>query len=270
MPIECPPNAHRMPTECQLNANRMPIECQLNAHRMPTERPNLSQVIILLMMKKITTFTTMIDFSKPPVYTTVYFGPISYYAHIVKHQEIIIEAHENYNKQTYRNRCGILSANGPLTLTVPVTKGDKLKTPVREVQIFYETGWQRLHSRAILSAYRSAPFFEHYYPEIEEFFNHPYDFLWDLNMGIMKKILELLEAEIKITLSGEFISGANYRDYRHYFHPKQKGMTKDRLPEYAQVFASKSGFIPDLSILDALFNLGPDTLRYLQKVEITE
>ena len=193
--------------------------------------------------------------------STAYFAPILYYA-LIQNEPVMMERHEHYNKQSYRNRCTIYSANGLLDLTVPVAKGKALKVPITEVEISYDTLWQKQHFKAIESAYRRSPFYEYYIDDLMVFFDRRHRYLYDFNMQIMHKVCSLINISPRIQESSEYVkSGYSIIDLRNCIHPH----VPDDTPRYTQVFADKWGFKPNLSILDLLFNRGPETKTELKK-----
>lgn len=200
--------------------------------------------------------------------STAYFGPINYYANIHAAKDIFIEGFEHFPKQTYRNRCLIYGANGPLSLSVPVSKGNVLKVYTNEIKIDYSFAWQKNHLRAIESAYRCAPYYQYYIDELVPFFDTLYEFLFDFNIDILIKTCNLLglHANIKTTDSFQKIAPADVIDLRYTLHPKTNKDSYERISPclaYRQVFEPKFGFIENLSILDLLFNTGPDAIHYL-------
>ncbi|TAJ11892.1 hypothetical protein DMA11_15205 [Marinilabiliaceae bacterium JC017] len=204
------------------------------------------------------------------LFSSSYFGPIQFFAHLNKAAKGIIEQHCHYTKQTYRNRCVILGANGTLPLTIPVEKGKTHKTSMKEVIISYDTPWQNLHWRSIVSAYNSSPFFEYYQDDFQPFFEKHWKYLLDYNMAILKQVLEILEMESNIELSDHWyeIPVQEITDLREIIHPKKSYLQADHqfTPQaYRQVFAEKFDFIPNLSILDLIFNKGPEAIDVLDK-----
>ena len=201
--------------------------------------------------------------------STAYFAPIRYYSKLVTYPEIYIEQHENFVKQTYRNRTLILGANGPIPLIVPVEKGRGPKIRIKDIRIAYDEEWQRNHWRTIFSAYNSSPFFEYYADEIEPFFRKKHEFLFDFNQQITEAILEILEVPAQLNLTEEFEkTPENCLNFRDQISPKIHKTAEDPnfvSPEYTQVFSEKFGFVPDLSILDLLFNEGPSALGLLEE-----
>lgn len=202
------------------------------------------------------------------VLSTAYFPPVYYFAKIVNTAGVIIENDENFLKQTYRNRCVILGANGPLSLTVPVLHGDDTKTNIREVGISYHNHWQTIHFRAIESAYRNSAFYDFYIDDFWDFFKTRYDNLLELNTRILNVCLDLIGYNVTFGYTGKFVK-EQHNDFRYSISPK-KELKNVAFPEYHQVFNEKFGFTPNLSILDLLFNTGPETLDILKAVQGTK
>jgi hypothetical protein len=200
--------------------------------------------------------------------STAYFAPIRYFSKLVSYPEIYIEQYENFIKQTYRNRTVILGANGPISLIVPVEKGRGQKIPIKDLRMAYDEEWQRNHWRTIFSAYNSSPFFEYYADDVEMFFRKKYDFLFDFNQQITEILLKILEIPIRLNLTEGFEHvPENCLNFREQINPKAHRIADDPHFEahpYTQVFAEKFGFVPDLSILDLLFNEGPSAVAILE------
>ena len=200
--------------------------------------------------------------------TTAYFPPLQYFALILNYPVVYIEKHENYSKQSYRNRCTILSANGILPLIIPVKRFREEKTPISDIKPDNSYRWQKLHLVSIESAYRSAPFFEYYIDDIRPFFEKKYDFLLDLNSEILDKLLYVLSIPAKWQFTNSFMHKVppGTVDMRDRIHPKPAKQDKENIfkhKEYIQVFSDRHGFRENLSLLDLLFNTGPDAINYL-------
>jgi len=199
--------------------------------------------------------------------STAYFAPIRYFSKLAAYPEIYIEQHENFIKQTYRNRTVILGANGPVSLIVPVEKGREQKIKIKDLRIAYDEEWQRNHWRTIFSAYNSSPFFEYYADDLEPFFRKKHIFLFDLNQQVAETILEILEIPTKFNLTEDFEKiPNNCLNFREQISPKTHRTASDphfNPRPYTQVFHEKFGFVPDLSILDLLFNEGPSAQSVL-------
>ncbi len=199
--------------------------------------------------------------------STAYCGPVSYFSQIAGFGEVYLDQHEHYIKQTYRNRCVILGSNGPLALVIPVENGRKPCTPVRDLRIAWYEKWQLNHWRAITSAYRNSPFFDFYADDIRPFYEMKRTFLFDFNMEYLLTLLELLtlEAEIRLTEHFETLPGS-FVNCREAISPgvsPSGNPPLTRIVPYTQVFEAKFPFFPDLSILDLLFNTGPEAQEIL-------
>lgn len=190
-----------------------------------------------------------------------YFGPISTWAEIYN-CDVIWDIHKNYNKQSYRNRTFIHSANGVQKLTVPI-KHSLIKFTLNDSYIDNSTNWQQIHWKSIKIAYSSSPYFEFYKDSLEVFFSKKYIKLLDLNMNTIKMISEWLEVDLNNDFSKKYVEDYNTKfDLRNLIEHKNK--TKKLIQNYTQVFSNKNGFINDLSIIDLIFNEGPNSLRFLK------
>jgi len=194
--------------------------------------------------------------------STAYLPPIEYFSYIKKAESVFIEREENYLKQSYRNRCYILSAGGPQLLTVPVYKGSFHKTPVKEIRIDYSKRWQHIHLRALSSSYESSPYFIYYFEIIEKIILSDYEFLLDLNMDLLKAILKMMKIETPVLYTSEFQPiGIYENDLRYKINPKKTSYYQQK--KYMQVFDNDAGFVAGLSIMDLVFNMGPEAYKYL-------
>ena len=193
--------------------------------------------------------------------SSAYFPPAEYFFLIAHSKKVLIEKWENYHKQTYRNRCRIMGANGPLILTVPVLRGSFHKVPIKDLEIDNSRRWRELHLRGITSAYASAPFFEYYYDAISRVINKPFRFLLDLNTEALTSMKEAIGLTTGISFSSEFLAeGSTPGDYRYNISPKKTSAAEGFTDiQYTQVFSEKYGFVPGLSIIDVLLNNGPGT-----------
>jgi hypothetical protein len=172
-----------------------------------------------------------------------------------------MEQWENFQKQTYRNRCLIATTQGIQALTVPTERGGSLL--IKDTRISDHGNWRHLHWNALQSAYGESPFFEYYQDDIRHFFEQRWDFLLDFNEAIRVKMCELIDIQPKVTLTSEY-SPSSKIDYREAIRPKHPLPDPDFEPKpYYQVYQQKHGFLPNLSILDLLFNMGPESIFYL-------
>jgi hypothetical protein len=199
------------------------------------------------------------------IVSTAYLPPIAFFVSILETKRITVEQNENYIKQTYRNRCHILSANGVLPLSIPVIKTDGNHTKIKNVQISNVNNWQINHWRAIESAYNKSPFFLYYRDDLENFYQKVYNNLLEFNTELLSFLLKKIGLKIEISFSADFLTIQNEEnDLRFKFSPKKDEVLQ--FSHYYQVFEEKYGFIPNLSIIDLLFNEGPETLNYLESI----
>ena len=188
-----------------------------------------------------------------------YLPPISFFKEIVNLKSVYLCKLTNYQKQTYRNRCLIYSANGMQKLTIPVKHNYESKSYVKS-EIYNELNWQKTHWKAIESAYSSSPFFEHYTDIFFPFYDNKFKLLFDFNYEMLLKILECIEIEIEIENVDKI---GSFSELNRLLDSKKK---RKKYRKYNQVFDSKNGFITDLSIIDLIFNLGPETNKYLNSI----
>ncbi|REJ82416.1 MAG: hypothetical protein DWQ44_12535 [Bacteroidetes bacterium] len=200
--------------------------------------------------------------SIPPLLSIAYFPPVSYFSVLCRHESVFIEAKEHFIKQSYRNRTIIYGANGKLSLTIPVHHQQLYRTPIDQVKMLND-GWKKIHWRSIESAYRKAPYFEFYEDRIRNVFWTEEEYLFSYNLILIRTINSILKNNTHINITSKFeLSPDFYSDIRNSISPKNKFVAQ---LEYHQVFSEKFGFIPDLSILDIIFNLGPDAASFLRK-----
>lgn len=221
--------------------------------------------------------------------SSTYFGPVQWYQKLNRHR-CVIEQHDNFVKQTYRNRCVIASANGPQTLTVPTERYDGLKCPMRDIRISDHGNWRHLHWQALVSAYGETPFFEYYADDLRPYFEERrWTYLLDFNLDIMHTLCSLLDVRSTLSLSDHYITTdattavnaaatattggsdsmeeeaeSNFIDLRDAIRPKRPLPDSEFDPRpYYQVRAARHGFLPNLSVLDLLFNEGPEGIFWL-------
>ncbi|MBO5720157.1 MAG: WbqC family protein [Bacteroidales bacterium] len=197
------------------------------------------------------------------ILTPSYLAPISYYRQL-NNSPVIVESYCNYQKQSYRNRCKIATEAGVMTLSIPVEKPSG-KVLTRDVRISLHDNWQHLHWTAIESAYQSSPFFEYYQEELRPFFEpQKFKYLFDFNIELQNTICNLLDITPQIEYSKEYVQPQETdKDLRELIHPKRPSVEAEKLLPYYQVFANRYGFIPDLSIIDLLFNMGTESIFFL-------
>ena len=202
---------------------------------------------------------------------TTYFGPVQWYQKLYRYDQVLIEQYDTYQKQTYRNRCVIATANGLQTLTVPVEHSANSQelsanSPnVKDLRISDHNQWRRIHWNALQSAYSESPFFEYFADDIRPFYEKKYDFLVDFNEAIRQTVCDLLDIHPTVSYTTDFIRQPSaIDDYRDVIHAKHPLPDADFQPQhYWQVFEGKHGFHANLSILDLLFNMGNEAVFYL-------
>ena len=205
----------------------------------------------------------------PILLSTAYLPPLTYFVKIINCNNIVIEHFETYPKQTYRNRCEIYSANGMLSLTIPVIKPNGNHTLTKDIEISNVNNWQKIHWRAIESAYSSSPFFMYYRDLFYPFYEKKYKYLLDFNNSLLELILKILKIAVNINTTLKFEKQPNdTKDMRNAIHPKKATDAYfEQMPFYTQVFHDKYGFLSNLSIIDLLFNEGNFTKDYLLKIK---
>ena len=218
--------------------------------------------------------------------TTAYFPPVSYFAAIAQEMTglisrrgdggslelspsvVYIEACENYQKQSYRNRCRFYAADGVQTLSCPILhEGGTHKIPITELKLDYKKPWIQQHERAIMSAYRTSAYFEYYQDELFEILERKYEKLFDLNLALIRFFIEKIGLKVDLRLTDEYAIEPLMDDLRETIHPKRANpilRDMDLEKPYFQVFSQNYGFQSDLSIMDLLFNEGPDSILYLK------
>ncbi len=214
-----------------------------------------------------------------------FFPPVSYFAAIAEEftlspgrvnsfvpAKVYLEACENYQKQSYRNRCYIYAAGGREALSVPIVhENGTYSLPIRQLKIDWTKPWLIGLERTIMSAYESSPWYDYYKDELFSILESRHTYLFDLNLDILKFFLKKTGIEAEIGFTEEYTSRNDGRyglDYRGLIHPKRSNRILENLglnKPYWQVFSAKHGFLPDLSIMDLLFNEGPDAIAFLKK-----
>lgn len=195
-----------------------------------------------------------------------YFSSILQYVAIANADEIIFETEDNFQKQTYRNRCYIYTAQGKQLLNVPVQHSKEIKQKTKEVKIDYKDDWHKQHLKTLKTAYSSSPFYEFYIDDLLPVFEKKIHFLLDLNFLAHEIVMDALQLEIPTKKTMEYNKEPEFLDLRNLAEDKQKIIYN--FEQYIQVFSENHGFIPNLSVLDLLFMEGPNALNYLETQKI--
>ncbi len=194
--------------------------------------------------------------------SSAYFAPVQWYQKLCRYDRVLIEHHDSYAKQTYRNRCLIAGANGVQALTVPVSHSCRISD---------HGNWRHQHWQAITSAYGDSPFFQYYEDDLRPFFTERWEWLYDFNEAIRQKMCELLDIQPRVDFTTCYVKEEERAawqppadDFREAINPKHPWPDADFRPRpYYQVFSGKHGFLPNLSILDLLMNMGPESIFFL-------
>lgn len=229
--------------------------------------------------------------------SSTYFGPVQWYQKLNRYDECLIEHHESFIKQTYRNRMIIPTTNGPLALTIPTNHEKSMS--MKDIRISDHANWRHVHWNALMSAYGESPFFEYYQDDIRPFYEKKYEFLFDFNMETMEKMIELLDIRPKISITDHYFLSEERKEYlckesrlgaepcnhliaqtqsnephlqldnqimdfRDVIRPKKPLPDTEFAPKrYYQVYEQKFGFLSNMSILDLLFNEGNEAIFFL-------
>jgi hypothetical protein len=199
------------------------------------------------------------------LFLPTYFSPIAQYAALVKTTEIVFEVEDNFQKQTYRNRCYIYGANGKQLLNIPIKhleSNQRKKTKDTLVDASYP--WQSQHLKSIQTAYRNSPFFEFYQDDLQTIFTKKYTYLLDVTIDTFMFLMDALQVPDTYSKTTEFIPKTT-EDYRLLANAKQDPAI--HFDTYTQLFDDKHGFIPNLSMLDLLFMEGPNAISFLEKLK---
>lgn len=198
--------------------------------------------------------------------SSAYFGPVQWFQKLHRYDRCLIERYDNYVKQTYRNRCVIAATGGPQTLTVPIERYDGSKCLMRDIRISDHGAWRHVHWNAIVSSYGESPFFDYYADDILPFFERRWKYLYDFNLDITHTVCSLLDIRPVIEPTSDYIRTEDVAadDFRDAIRPKHTLPDAAFEPRpYYQVYSRKHGFLPNLSILDLLFNEGPEGIFLL-------
>lgn len=210
------------------------------------------------------------------VIETQYLGTVQYYARLLHHKNVLIEQAEKFAKSTYRNRCYIATADGELRLSIPLFNGKDQRKTIKDIKISYDHAWQRLHWHSLTAAYRSSPYFEFYEDDFYPFYHKKFTYLLDFNQQLCALILKALQADVDINYTQKFrklYDEQQFLDFRSAIHPNPRKARKELAyqkaatyitPTYQQVFDDKLPFMPEVSIVDLLFNEGPNSATLLK------
>lgn len=199
------------------------------------------------------------------LFTLGYFAPISWYSAALSDGENILEYCDNYQKQSFRNRCVIASPNGPMPLVIPVIHDKTRKLKYREIEIDERQNWRQVHRKSLEAAYRNSAFYPFFEDEIADLYHEKNQSLFDFNLRCHQLILRMTRLKLTMQPSSEWVSSTpnSVFDLRDEIHPKKPSKFEHQDP-YPQTFSHKLGFLPDLSILDVVFNLGLESVSYLR------
>ncbi|MDN3583271.1 WbqC family protein [Mucilaginibacter flavus] len=201
---------------------------------------------------------------KGAVLPMFYLPPVEYFARLNTYKpDILIEREEHFPKQTYRNRANIYSPEGILPLVVPVVKGSKTHTKIKDVKISYDFRWQRIHWQSLEACYRRSAYFEYYEDDFAAFYDKKkqINFLFDFNEELLHLLLKFTKIKVDIKYTEEYHPTYSVPDYRASITPKKESELQQK--PYFQVFEERQGFLQNLSIVDLLFNQGPQSINYL-------
>lgn len=194
------------------------------------------------------------------IFPTAYLPSIEYVSLFLKTEDASIELFETYQKQSCRTRTNVMTANGVQTLTIPVIKTNGNHTLTKDIEISYKESWQQVHLRCLESAYRKSAYFDYYFPYFEKIYKQKFNTLVELNDFCLKTILKIMKVKKDYSFTTDFERITDENDYRISL---SKGTNKIETKPYYQVFADRHGFIPNLSIVDLLFNEGPNSIHNL-------
>ncbi|TYA84366.1 WbqC family protein [Seonamhaeicola marinus] len=197
-----------------------------------------------------------------------YFPSIAHFVAMAKSETVCLEVEDNFIKQTYRNRAYIYGANGKISLNIPVVYSQKNRQQYRDVKVFNEDKWQANHWKSLLSAYSTSPFFEYYADELQPLFTEKVEFVLDFNLKCFETVCDCLQLDLNLSKTTVFEKEIEHKvDFRPLVNAKKE--QPQQFDMYTQVFSNKHGFISNLSILDLLFNEGPNAVNYLESQTVT-
>ncbi len=195
------------------------------------------------------------------IFPLFYLPPISYFTDIkAQNFHVLLEKQEHFPKQTFRNRTSISSPNGRLDLIIPVIKGSKGHTAIKDVRISNDVKWQRLHWLSLQNCYRSAAYFNYYEDYFAPFYEKNFLFLFDYNLELVELTLKLLKIQANFSFTENYTAGGEGTDFRNHY--TKQNIHENQNKAYFQVFSDRNAFLPNLSIVDLLFNQGPQSMHY--------
>ena len=198
-----------------------------------------------------------------PVFPLLYLPNLYYFKQLLtyKHQQILIEKHEYFPKQTFRNRAQICSPNGTLNLSIPIKRGNGNHTVYKDITICNDTNWQHIHWKTIEACYRNSAYFEFYENDFAPFYQKKYNFLFDYNLELLNLMLKNLKLNVEYLFTDEYHISYSHGDFRKSIN--LKNIQNYSAKPYYQVFEDRGGFNGNLSIIDLLFNQGPHALSFI-------
>ena len=201
-----------------------------------------------------------------PLISAFYFGSVEHYRLLARHDRVIIDIGEHYERQSYRSRTSVVGPNGRQDLVVQIARRSGEKMPMKSVGLSYVETWPHQHLHAIRSAYGNAPWFIHYIDDIERVLQKKYDRLVDVDLATLQLGMKWLGLTTAVEVAENYLdTGALYQDLRASFHPKKPlAPWVDPVPPYPQVFADRHGFVPRMSIIDLVCNCGPEAKRIIR------
>ncbi len=199
---------------------------------------------------------------------TMCLPPIPVMSAIVRHSTLLIEAHEHYQKRSFRNRLHLNGPQGKVSFSIPLRSGKNSQMPIRDVRISYETPWHKILMKQINTNYGSAPYFEYLRDDLYKILDQEWEFLWDLNFALFDWLNEELGEPVSIKHTEDYKkeSAVGIEDKRNIYNLRNISETQIKPVEYQQVFSDQHGFVSDLSILDMLMSCGPESILKLKGI----